>query len=72
METKILDILKKIFELEFVSKDISQVNCDKWDSMSHLNLVIELESNFDIYLEPEEIAKMKSYAEIVRVVSTKL
>ena len=72
METKILDILKKIFELEFVSKDISQANCDKWDSMSHLNLVIELESNFDIYLEPEEIAKMKSYAEIVRVVSTKL
>jgi hypothetical protein len=72
MEEIILDILRNIFKLDSVDKDISQNNCDKWDSMNHLNLVVELESKFDIYLEPEEIAKMKNFEEIARVISSKI
>lgn len=72
MEEKILEILKNVFELEAVDKTCSQTTCEKWDSMGQLNLVVELESEFDITLEPEEIAEMKSYNDVVKLVSAKL
>ena len=72
MEEKVLEILKNVFELETVDKTCSQTTCEKWDSMGQLNLVVELESEFDITLEPEEIAEMKSYNDVVKLVSAKL
>lgn len=72
MEEKILDILKETFELESVDTTCSQATCPAWDSMGQLNLVAELEDAFDISLEPEEIGEMKSFEDIVRLVSSKL
>ena len=72
MEEKILDILKETFELDSVDTTCSQATCPAWDSMGQLNLVAELEEAFDISLEPEEIGEMKSFEDIVRLVSSKL
>lgn len=72
MEEKILNILKETFELESVDTTCSQATCPAWDSMGQLNLVAELEDAFDISLEPEEIGEMKSFEDIVRLVSSKL
>lgn len=71
MEKKVLDILKDVFELDEVDESCSQKNCDAWDSMGQLNLVAELEDNFDVSLEPEEIGSMKSYEDIVRILKSK-
>ena len=72
MEEKILEILKETFELDSVDKTCSQATCPAWDSMGQLNLVAELEDAFDISLEPEEIGEMKSYEDVVRLVSSKI
>lgn len=72
MEDKVLEILKNVFELENVDETCSQKTCEKWDSMNHLNLVVELETEFDVTLEPEEIGEMKSYDEIVKILKSKL
>ena len=71
MEEKVLEILKNVFELETVDTTCSQTTCEKWDSMGQLNLVVELESQFDITLEPEEIGDMKCYDDIIRILKTK-
>jgi len=70
-EKVILEILKNVLELDTVDKTCSQSNCENWDSLRHLNLVIELESELDLSFEPEEIAEMKSYAAIERIISSK-
>lgn len=72
MEEKVLEILKETFELDSVDKTCSQATCPEWDSMGQLNLVAELEDAFDISLEPEEIGEMKSFDDVVRIVSNKL
>ena len=72
MEEKVLEILKNLFELDTVDKTCSQTTCEKWDSMGQLNLVVELESEFDVTLEPEEIGEMKSYNDIIRILKTKV
>ncbi len=72
MEEKVKNILKNLFELETVDETCSQETCEKWDSMGQLNLVIELESEFDVTLEPEEIGVMKSYNDIIRILNSKI
>ena len=41
MEEKILCVLKNVLGLESATKALSQQNCDKWDSLRHLNLIVE-------------------------------
>lgn len=72
MDEKLKEILKRVFELDTVDESCSQHNCDKWDSLKHLSLVIELESDFDVELEPEEIAKMKNFQDIKEILNYKL
>ena len=71
MEEKVLEILKNLFELDTVDETCSQETCDKWDSMGVLNLVVELESEFEVSLEPEEIGEMKSFNDIIRILKAK-
>lgn len=72
MEEKVLEILKDLFELDTLDETCSQTTCEKWDSMGQLNLVVELESEFDVTLEPEEIGEMKSFNDIIRILKTKV
>ena len=71
MEEKVLEILKSVFELDSVDTSCSQENCEKWDSMGQLNLVVELESEFDVTFEPEEIAEMTSFEKVIQILENK-
>lgn len=71
MEEKVLEILKNLFELDTVDETCSQTTCEKWDSMGQLNLVAELEMEFDVSLEPEEIGEMKSFSDVIRLLKSK-
>jgi acyl carrier protein len=69
MKEKIKDVFKRVFESDEISDTISQQNCDKWDSLRHLNLVVELEETFGVSFEPEEIVTMKSLNAIEKKIS---
>ena len=60
MKNRIKEVMKRVFQLNEIPDNISQSNCAKWDSMTHLNLIVELEEEFSISLEPEDIAEMKN------------
>ena len=72
MEDTVLDILKNVFGLDSVDKNCSQNNCEKWDSLGQLNLVVELEEAFNVSFEPEEIGEMRSFYAILRILQSKL
>lgn len=69
MKEKIKEILKRTLNLTDINDDIAMTNCEKWDSLSHLNLVVELESEFGITIEPEDIAEMRSLKSIVNKIN---
>ncbi len=71
MEERIIEIMKSVFNTEDVTPATNQNNCDKWDSLHHLNLIVELEDAFDMEFEPEEIAEMKSVAAVKKVIESK-
>lgn len=71
MEERILEVMRRVLETPDADKETSQANCEKWDSMHHLNLIVELEDEFDLEFEPEEIADMKSFSKVKEIIEAK-
>lgn len=63
-----LDRYNKVFAATFnvdesiLSDDFSSDSVDNWDSVTQLMLVTEVEDEFDIMLDTEDILEFKSYA----------
>ena len=71
MEERVLSVLRMVFKDNTIDATCSQKNCKAWDSMNQLNLVVELEMEFGISLEPEEIGKMTDYKSVLEIISNK-
>lgn len=71
MEDKIIAIMKTVFNTEDINAVTDQNNCEKWDSLHHLNLIVALEAAFDMEFEPEEIAEMKSVEAVKKIIESK-
>ena len=72
MKEKVIEIMKDVLETENLSLNTSQENCENWNSLRQLNLVSELEDEFDVEFEPEEIAEMKSVEMVLKILQSKL
>ena len=72
MEERILGVLRSVFNDAAIDTSCSQKTCKAWDSMNHLNLVVELEMEFGVSLEPEEIGRMVSYHDVKEIIDSKL
>lgn len=72
MEQQLLDVLRRVFKDPSLDENCSQKNCAAWDSMNQLNLVIELEMEFGISLEPEEIGRMIDFPSVLEIVKSKM
>ncbi|MDR3285845.1 MAG: acyl carrier protein [Prevotellaceae bacterium] len=72
MTERLKNVFKQVFKLDEIADNISQANCDKWDSMGHLNLIVEIEIEFDISFEPEEIAMMKDFKAVKELLKKKI
>ena len=64
--------MQEVFNTPQITSETDQNNCDKWDSLHHLNLIVELENAFDVEFEPEEIAEMRSFGAVSRILAGKL
>jgi acyl carrier protein len=60
IKEKIKKIMIEVFEIEssLVNDEISQKNTGQWDSLNHLNLIVEIEEEFDVSFTPEQIGSM--------------
>lgn len=77
MENKIR--LEKVFKEIFLEKlksievtDVDQNNFEIWDSLNHLNLVIAIEQEFNVEIEPEEMAELNSFIKIMSFLENRL
>ncbi len=70
LQVKIL--MNKVLNVELNFDELTQSNIPNWDSVNHLNLIIEFENNFLIDIEPEEIVKMDDFYNIYEILSKKI
>ena len=68
---EIRELMSKLFsiEIETISNNAIQKEISKWDSLQHLNLIVEIEDKYDISIDPEDISAMISIDKIVEIVN---
>lgn len=62
MNSKYSNIFKELFDLN--DSNVTEAEFHKtnqWDSVGHMSLIAELEAEFNIYLEAEDLLKITSY-----------
>ncbi len=73
IETQIRQIAADVLNvpLERVTRETSPQTVSNWDSMQQLNLVLALEAQFGITLDPQDIDKIRSVGGAIDVVRAK-
>ncbi len=73
-EDKLLEILSKVLllEKEAIKDDLRRKDFEPWDSMAHLVIVSEIENEFEIFFDDEEVVDLWTVGDIKRVLETKL
>jgi len=74
---KIDSILKEIFKdiLKINNSEINSIDQNKsknWDSVNHMNLILEIERRFDIILDENDVIKIKDYKSCHKLINNKL
>ncbi|MFD1736772.1 acyl carrier protein [Bacillus salitolerans] len=54
---------------DFVNDDLQYNSIPEWDSIAHMALVAEIDEQFDIMLDTEDVIDMSSFAEAKRILA---
>lgn len=72
MENKVINIISSISKISpeelNAKKDVEKL----WESITHVEIIVALEEEFDIMFEQEEIAQMTTVSKIIDLVSSKV
>ena len=70
---KIDEVVRSVLNLneEFPLIGLVASNCESWDSLATMQLVVGLEESLSIRLTTDEISQLLSYEDILRIVSGK-
>ncbi len=74
MEEKVLETMAKTFHIDIslLSEKTSKKDLSQWDSMSHLNLIIDIENEFKITFENDEIISIVDFNSLINVIKNKI
>ena len=72
-EEKLLEILSKVFLLDKdkITDDLRRKDFEPWDSMNHLIIVSEIENEFEIFFEDDEVVELWTVGDIKKVLRSK-
>lgn len=67
MERKVIEIIAKVLEIDVEEVDMDTVIGDlpEWDSLHHLQIIAELQKEFDIKYLQEELAELEDVADLI-------
>ena len=70
MEEKLYKTISEALEIELalVNDELEYNSIPEWDSVAHMSLVANLENEFDIMLDAEEILSMSSVGIIKKII----
>jgi acyl carrier protein len=74
MEEKLIKIFCNIFNVNEneISNKSSPENLENWDSLTHMDLVVSVEEEFEIRLTSDEIIEMKNFKMIKELLASKI
>lgn len=73
VETRLTAILRDVFNDPGLvyRDDLTAADVDEWDSLSHVDLIVAVESEFGIKLTTGEVRGLKNVGDFVTIVAAK-
>ena len=73
-ESTLTEIISKVLLLDKneLTDDLKRGDYEPWDSMAHLVLISEIENEFGIFFEDDEVVDIWTVADIRNLLSTKI
>ena len=70
---KLNAIFVEIFSTDesLLNAEFTNTNIEGWDSIRHLSLTAQIEDEFDIMFDPEDIIELTSYNRAKQILSSK-
>ncbi|EAH7030324.1 acyl carrier protein [Campylobacter lari] len=66
-------ILENILEVNInENSNLSMQNCKNWTSLSHIDIIMSLEEEFEIKFNKDELSQLKSQNELLQAIKEKL
>jgi len=69
---KLNEVFKSVFNKDLnIEITTTKNDIEEWDSIGHLNLIIELEETFNISLSKDQIENFNSVSDIIDILKNK-
>jgi acyl carrier protein len=70
----VLSIMSQLFVLPpgSLTAESTMENVEQWDSLQHINVIVDIEQHFNITMAPDEVMQLHSVQAIVDMVESKL
>lgn len=70
MENRLQQVFRDVFDDEEIkiNREMTADDIDGWDSFTHFQLIMEVETEFDIKFTTEEISGLKSVGQLIDLV----
>tara|TARA_Y100000588_G_C14009752_1_gene819417 strand:- start:293 stop:520 length:228 start_codon:yes stop_codon:yes gene_type:complete len=74
MDEQLTNVMAQVFNVSTneITQDASIDNVEKWDSLTHANLIMSLEQEFNVSFDALEIVEMLNYKIIAMTIEEKL
>lgn len=72
--SKLTTIFRKVFNNDslVLTNELTANDVDKWDSLSHMILISEIENDFSIKFRLKDLNKMRNVGDMIDVIISKL
>ena len=69
MKNSLKNIMSNLFDIpvDDINDNISTENCEQWDSLQNLNLIIAVEEEFGVSLTDDDVLKIKDFKSIIGI-----
>lgn len=69
MDDRLEKIVRRVFKITDgpINENWTSVNISEWDSLGHLNFIMEIEKEFDIKVEIEEMFEIQKLSDINKI-----
>lgn len=71
---KLQDIFRDVFDDESIVlyNEMTSNDVEDWDSLSHINLISDIEAKFGVTFTTDEIVATKNVGEFIKIIESKL
>lgn len=71
MREQLENIFKQMFKVEEISDTASPETLESWDSYMHIELILEIESVFNVSVSTSEAVELTSFGKIIAYLKDK-